>query len=286
MLTEDQEVCVSNTPPPPETSKASRILFVRSIPRDIDQRTIEELFSKQPGFVTLRKLPHFAFVEFTDVEASTQALTLLQNYHFRQYDRPLIIDYDKDSRADDPSSRKRKINEFSERDKSFNTSDRETKRRDESRSRERERERFYRDGREYRYNPVDFAFHRGMSPYPPFGPHPMTNYVHPGVTSPTMTRNHHPTYPDCATLYVTSLPKDVTERELNILFRFSPGFTRVRLVVREGKMPICFADFVDGPSASYALQTLQGFPIDLRDPTIGLHIEFDNNHRQYKKIVN
>ena len=83
------------------------------------------------------------------------------------------------------------------------------------------------------------------------------------------------------TLYVTNMPKDVTEREvhekticmtfvlltlfpqLSILFRFMPGFAKVRLVLRDGKAPICFVDFVDQSTAFAAMQTLQGFRMDL-----------------------
>jgi len=76
------------------------------------------------------------------------------------------------------------------------------------------------------------------------------------------------------TLYVTNLPKDVTEREMSILFRFMPNFLGVRLITKEGKSPICFVDFVDAASAAVAMHLLQDFRIDLRDDR-EIHIEYD-----------
>jgi len=86
----------------------------------------------------------------------------------------------------------------------------------------------------------------------------------------------------CSTLYVTGLPKDVTERELSIAFRLMAGFLHFRLVVRDSKTPLAFVDFVDSQSAAIAMQFLQGFRMDLKDSQ-GLYIEFDKNNRKFKK---
>jgi len=239
---------------------------VREIPPDLDHATVEELFNKQPGFLTFRRLPHFTFVEFTDIETSTQALQNLQGYTFRpSYDKPLHIEYDKDTRED---TRKRKV-EYSDRDKSTSyPSDRDNKRRERD---SRESSNSYRDdysrSRDYRYN--DYFYNQQ---YPPFN---AFNTYAPGTSTTSTMPN------DCSTLYVTGLPKDITERELSIVFRFMPGFTRVRLITRNEKMPFCFADFSDPGTANYALQTLQGFRVDMRDD-FGMHLEFDKNHRPYK----
>jgi len=244
---------------------ASRILFVRDIPKDLEYRTVEEVFSAQHGFVTLRRLPHFTFVEFKDIESSSQALRNLQSYQFRTYDRPMTIDFDRDTRDD--ASRKRKEEFVDDRS--------DTKRRDE---RDRRGDRFHRDDYSRRGGDrfSEMLYPSRGIPYPTFG---VPNFSQQSVSSSSMGTMIPQ---DCGTLYVTNLPKDVTERELNILFRFMPGFTRIRLVVRESKLPICFADFLDAQSAAYALQTLQGYRIDLRDPE-GLHIEFDKHHRPFGK---
>lgn len=46
-------------------------------------------------------------------------------------------------------------------------------------------------------------------------------------------------------------------QEMSILFRFMPGYYGARVVLREGKPPICFVDFTDPSSAAFALQALQ-----------------------------
>jgi len=79
----------------------------------------------------------------------------------------------------------------------------------------------------------------------------------------------------CPTLFVSNLPKDVTEREMSILFRFMRGFIGIRLINKEGKLPICFCDFVDTTSAVMALDMLQGFRMDPKDISSSISIEFD-----------
>eukprot|EP01124_Arcella_intermedia_P030577 TRINITY_DN6723_c0_g1_i2.p1 TRINITY_DN6723_c0_g1~~TRINITY_DN6723_c0_g1_i2.p1 ORF type:complete len:257 (-),score=57.75 TRINITY_DN6723_c0_g1_i2:39-809(-) len=78
----------------------------------------------------------------------------------------------------------------------------------------------------------------------------------------------------CSTLFVRSLPRDVTKRELEILFRICPNFLRVRLIRNED--PIAFADFVDVPSAHAAILALQGYLID----DVNIHLDYD---RKYAK---
>eukprot|EP01119_Soliformovum_irregulare_P001897 TRINITY_DN1174_c0_g1_i1.p2 TRINITY_DN1174_c0_g1~~TRINITY_DN1174_c0_g1_i1.p2 ORF type:complete len:134 (-),score=35.09 TRINITY_DN1174_c0_g1_i1:122-523(-) len=79
------------------------------------------------------------------------------------------------------------------------------------------------------------------------------------------------------TLYVGNLPSNVTEREMSILFRLMPGYSGVRLITREGKPPICFADFTDAVRASYTMSLLQGFRLDDHSPPIS--IEFDKGSK-------
>eukprot|EP01087_Luapelamoeba_hula_P008637 TRINITY_DN2177_c0_g1_i1.p1 TRINITY_DN2177_c0_g1~~TRINITY_DN2177_c0_g1_i1.p1 ORF type:complete len:145 (+),score=16.46 TRINITY_DN2177_c0_g1_i1:499-933(+) len=114
-------------------------------------------------------------------------------------------------------------------------------------------------------------------PYNPYDAYQQRGY--PGYPASTSVPGFYSSA-ERGTLYVTNLPRDVTERELSILFRFMPNFSKMRLVVREGKAPICFVDFLDGPSAYLAMQTLQGFRMDLRDTSLpGLVVEFDKDTR-------
>jgi len=78
----------------------------------------------------------------------------------------------------------------------------------------------------------------------------------------------------CATVFVRSLPADVTKRELELVFRFMPNFVRVRLLTRAD--PIAFVDFADIPSAHAALITLQGFFLGNQS----INIQYDRDHRQ------
>jgi len=192
--------------------------------------------------------------------------------------------------------KKRKANDYPEREKYYsdrdsNSSrhedrDRDSHRRDRSRERDREsryssRDDYRRAAFDSRYNP-DWMFQqhsRDMMGFPPFVGHPMANYSQP---PPPVGASFNSSQEPCSTLYVTGLPKDVTERELSMMFRLMAGFFHFRLVVRDGKAPLAFADFVDSQSAAIAMQFLQGFRMDLKDSQ-GLYIEFDKNHRKFKK---
>lgn len=52
-----------------------------------------------------------------------------------------------------------------------------------------------------------------------------------------------------------------------------PGFLNARLVLRDDRAPICFIDFIDATSATYAMNMLQGYKLEKSLP--GIVIEFD-----------
>jgi hypothetical protein len=75
---------------------------------------------------------------------------------------------------------------------------------------------------------------------------------------------------------------------MSVLFRFIPGFERVRIVSKDGRPPICFVDFANAECATMARQTFQaracrpahraltprqGYALDLGGP--GMVIEHD-----------
>lgn len=104
-------------------------------------------------------------------------------------------------------------------------------------------------------------------PGPPAAtPYEMTNFASPLLASQTPSPSK---VPPCSTLFVANLHPDVQERDLNRVFRNMPGFRRLRLSMREG-VSICFAEFNDVQSSTYALNNLQGIPVG---PTC-MRIEF------------
>mmetsp|Transcript_6419 Transcript_6419/g.10504 ORF Transcript_6419/g.10504 Transcript_6419/m.10504 type:complete len:138 (+) Transcript_6419:903-1316(+) len=118
-----------------------------------------------------------------------------------------------------------------------------------------------------------FMLQKTMMGFGGMNPALMQNYLPSYAYNQLPSRSHDGPLP-CSTLYISGLPKDVTERELGILFRFCPGFLSVRLVTKSEGKPICFADFSDTNTSTMALQTLQDFKMDMRDAT-GIRIEYD-----------
>jgi len=79
----------------------------------------------------------------------------------------------------------------------------------------------------------------------------------PPYSAPTQTASR---MPPCSTLFVGNLPRDITEQDLLRIFRSVSGFMRMRMSSKAGA-PIVFVDYSDVQTSSYALQTLQGYPI-------------------------
>ena len=83
------------------------------------------------------------------------------------------------------------------------------------------------------------------------------------------------------TLYIEGVPKDATVREICHIFRPFDGFNSARLVQKEGRGPLCFAEFANPELAFDAKETLQGYLIDRDDPdSKSLHIVFAKTGRQ------
>ncbi|KAL0479643.1 U1 small nuclear ribonucleoprotein A [Acrasis kona] len=202
---------------PRKRPSKSHVLFVKSIPKTVPEKDVDQLFSRTEGFVEVRKVRHLFFVEYKNEELASKARDKYQGYKFRSNDRPIDIDFDADTRGAE-------------------------RRRRRSRSPRR---------RSSRKSP-SYDYYRS--------PYPLPHY------------HRHDQKP---TLYVSDLPENVTERELNIMFRLTPGsygFKGLRVIRSTGKT-ICFADFHDVQDAVVAMNQLQGFRIDPRDH--GIRIEFD-----------
>jgi len=87
-------------------------------------------------------------------------------------------------------------------------------------------------------------------------------------------RDHPKEVRASSTLFVRSLHTDISKRELELIFRFTPNFIRVRLLKRTD--PIAFVDFTDVASAHCALVALQGFYFGDRS----LHLQYDRAQLQ------
>ncbi|KAK5576209.1 hypothetical protein RB653_007350 [Dictyostelium firmibasis] len=369
----------------------SRVLFVKDIPQHISYDHFESLFKSLPGYLIMRRKPHFAFIEFKDREFATMAMIKFSGYKFNSSDKPLIIDYDKDRNKDmygeqkvrdtkdnysgyhndysnsghgysydgdrgrdrgyskdynysSSSSSRRKENDEDDIIKLIDNKDRTNSKSSSSsppyssssssplssspllsshyqdrkrvrssddhhhysRSSSSSSSSYYSSNDRYHndsYNHNDSYRHSSSSsssssylipssstPLSPSNyqlPLPSSSHYHNGGALSIPTHPHpHPlptsisTGIPCPTLFVSNLPKDVTERELSILFRFMRGFIGIRLINKEGKLPMCFCDFVDTPSSMCALDFLQGFRMDASDISSSISIEFDKaNHK-------
>jgi RNA recognition motif-containing protein len=77
-------------------------------------------------------------------------------------------------------------------------------------------------------------------------------------------------------VYVEGLPNDVSEREVAHIFRPFPGFKSVRLITKDKKGEksiLCFADFEDVIQSTICINTLQGYRFDKND-LVGLHFSY------------
>ncbi|GAM20329.1 hypothetical protein SAMD00019534_035040, partial [Acytostelium subglobosum LB1] len=325
----------------------SKILFIRDIPATMSNEQFEDLFSTLNGYVSIRRKPFFAFVEFKDSGYATSAMRRYSGYRHHSLDKPLSIDFDKDPRSRDdfsqtsstttsssyrdvdsrgvggssadrdrdhdsgrrehrsdyrdhrdhesPRDRKdRDDDRHPDRDDDYDdTADRSDKHRkrevepeshhDVDKKRPREMDRFEKDRSRYRDAYLDREDYpptkHHLQPQPPRDFEPF-HHLYP--REPMQYYMPQSRIPDaCTTLFVSNLPKDVTERELSILFRFMRGFVSVRLVHRDGKYPICFCDFRDVPSAAMAMEILNGFRMDPKDMSSSISIEFDKSRTRH-----
>ncbi|KAG0581817.1 hypothetical protein M758_3G011900 [Ceratodon purpureus] len=81
--------------------------------------------------------------------------------------------------------------------------------------------------------------------------------------------------PPCNTLFVGNLGEAVDETELRALFSRQPGFRQMK-VLRQGKNPVCFIEFLDVDSATSVHASLQGTVLSTSDRG-GLRIQFSKN---------
>lgn len=74
----------------------------------------------------------------------------------------------------------------------------------------------------------------------------------------SMSPSYYSENPPCNTLYVGNLPPLANEIELRTLFGTMPGFRRLSFKTKVGGTPMCFVEFEDIKTATYAMEQLYG----------------------------
>jgi len=97
--------------------------------------------------------------------------------------------------------------------------------------------------------------------------------------SPTAAASTEP----IKTLYITGLPYDIKEREIQLLCRPYPGFEFCNLNLRYD-VPSAFAKFTTRETAEAALQALHGFVFDLNHPELTIRVDFAKSDTMRKTI--
>lgn len=239
----------SHRPPPSET------LFVADLPEDVSKDSIEAAFSSFPGYTSVRTRSDkhgkmVAFIEFDTVEQSTTVCESLTGIlRLRPTDPPVSIHFAKQSRNGEGDNERKRGREDDGGDRSV-------------RSR------------------GDGACHICGNPghmsrnCPTRGGGGGGGYGMGQRSAPSNIGT------PSSTLYVDNVPADVSEREISHIFRPFPGFQDVRHVPMkktgyDAKAFLCFIEFASTESAMAALQTLQGYVLDLKHPqSPALKIEF------------
>jgi len=102
-------------------------------------------------------------------------------------------------------------------------------------------------------------------------------------TTNTPPSNPAPTGELVKTLYITGLPYDVKEREIQLLCRPHPGFEFCNLNLRSDP-PSAFAKFSSREASEAALEALQGFQFDLNHPDLSVRVDFAKSDTMRKTV--
>lgn len=91
--------------------------------------------------------------------------------------------------------------------------------------------------------------------------------------SPSVLRDDNPR---CNILYVSNLPMETSEGELEGIFSSQPGYQRMSLSARANG-PSCYVEFDDVTSAARALRNLYGWPLK-NSRMGGIRLSFSKDH--------
>lgn len=260
----------SYVPSPLASTNDVRTLFIAGLPEDVKPREIYNLFREFPGYESSHlRSPNnssqaFAFAVFSNQQSAIMALHALNGMIFDlEKGSTLYIDLAKsNSRAkraridDDRASSDKKARGSAS---SWPTPD---------------------SGVSSIHMPGmgNPAFNTNMIGYPPAQSHGIAdgNAMHDGLflnlkkcSNPYIPTNTTP----CATLFVANLGPSCNEQELIQVFSRFPGFLKLKMQSTYGA-PVSFVDFKDIPSATVALNSLQGTILYSSPAGEGMRLEY------------
>jgi RNA recognition motif-containing protein len=93
-----------------------------------------------------------------------------------------------------------------------------------------------------------------------------------------------PSNEEIRTVFITGLPDDVKEREINLLFRKCSGFEGGFVKLNHDK-PMVFASFTDQYSALSAINDIQGVVFDFANPTLILQASLAKHNTKNKRAL-
>jgi RNA recognition motif-containing protein len=288
-------------------------IYVCEIPRNINKKDIENLFSDYDGYVETRMKGtndnrKIAFVDYENEKDAIFVIETLQSFRFAPEDKGLILKISDNSKAHltnkDDSYLKHKKPRTNSYDRSEHHYKHDNKKEETKQSN----------------NAVPDLLSLLVAMNQNTKPQPTNNYM-PDQNMPSQDTNVGDIFQNLQTLqllqtiasannnppkakvdlsselqrydntfknmmdfrkqatnivYVEGLPNDVTEREVAHIFRPFPGFKSVRLITKDKKGEksiLCFADFEDITQSTVCINTLQGYRFDKND-LVGLHFSY------------
>eukprot|EP00727_Mastigamoeba_balamuthi_P011664 m51a1_g712 hypothetical protein (355) ;mRNA; f:415500-417213 len=285
-------------------TRPSRVLFVRGQPEHLTKAEFEEPWSSLPGYKSSRMLKHFSFVEFADVDAAQRAMRQMHGYRYPKSaaGRGLFVDYDRDNGAAS-AQEWRQHNSSATSDQPASAAPGETPGTAEGQQQQQAA------GQEQQVAADPIPRSASPSPLRQFTPgaassvparppsqapafpveyayasqyayqQPAASVVGMGHLSRLTPAPLHPDTPS-AVLCVTNLPRNPTQREIALPFRFMVGYRSCKLVAAASRdrQPAAYVEFTDTVAASEALRTLLGFRFD--DEHSGLLISYERQEAQ------
>jgi hypothetical protein len=79
-------------------TRQSPTLFVTNLDPSVCLESVAALFSAEPGFIAFRTVRRMCFIDYASVHDANAAMRKRQNHRFTPDSKPMLIDYDKDSR--------------------------------------------------------------------------------------------------------------------------------------------------------------------------------------------
>ncbi|WJX60713.1 hypothetical protein P8452_45891 [Trifolium repens] len=262
-----------SSPPHLSSTNDVRTLFIAGLPEDVKPREIYNLFREFPGYESSRlRSPNgssqaFAFAIFTNQQSAIMALHALNGMIFDlEKGSTLYIDL---AKSNSKAKRGRIDDERAGSDKKARGSAPSWPTPDSA-------------GVSSIHNHMpgmgNPAFNTNMIGYPPAQSYGNAdgNALHNDLF-PHLKKCANPYIPTnttpCATLFVANLGPSCNEQELIQVFSRFPGFLKLKMQSTYGA-PVSFVDFKDIPSATGALNSLQGTILYSSPAGEGMRLEY------------